>query len=50
VDKIKGIVCKCGLNQIMWESKDLPSGVYFYSLRLNENAGSTLSGKMILLK
>ena len=49
-DKIKGIACKSGLNQIKWESKDLPSGVYFYSLRINGSAGSTLSGKMILLK
>lgn len=50
VDKINGISCKSGLNQIRWESKNLPSGVYFYSLRLNEDAGSSLTGKMILLK
>ncbi len=50
VDLIRGINCNKGRNQISWESKDLPSGVYLYSLRLGQSPGRTLTGKMILLK
>ncbi len=50
VDKIRGIDCMSGLNRIRWESKELPSGIYFYSLRFGHSPGTALTGKMILLK
>jgi len=50
VDIKKGIVCKPGLNEVNWNSGNLPSGTYIFRVVINGGRDQHLTGKMVLLK